>query len=187
MKVRSAFTLVEMAMVLIIMGIIVGSSTKIFASMSKNAKRQETRELLKQMRLDIEGFSQVFKRLPTKEEFLNFRVESKDAWGKDILYVVTKKLTHSLCKRTKTSLKQQQNDKSIENLAFFLVSSGANRNMQSSVEITEKTTVKTASQSDRVDFNKETINRVEPYDDLYITQTLWSVQARLLCTQKGSL
>ena len=187
MKSKSAFTLVEMAMVLIIMGIIVGSSTKIFASMSKNAKLHETKELLKQMSLDIEGFTQAFNRLPTKKELLAFRIESKDAWGKEINYVSSKELTTNLCNKTQTFLRQKQNEKSVQNLAFFLISSGPNRNMQTSVETAEIKTVQTALQSQQVDFNTDTINRVEAYDDLYLTRTLWSLQATLHCPQKGSL
>ena len=187
MKSKSAFTLVEMAMVLIIMGIIVGSSTKIFASMSKNAKLQETKELLKQISLDIEGFTQAFNRLPSKKELLNFRIESKDSWGKEIAYFTTKALTKNLCGKTQTSLMQKQNDKIVQNVAFFLVSSGANRNMQTSIEKTKVITIHTAARSEHVDFNANKINRIEAYDDLYTTRTLWSVQARLDCNEKGSL
>jgi len=64
---RSGFTLVEMAMVLIIMGIILGSSSKIFTTLSKNSKIQESKELLKQISLDIIGFSKTFSRLPKIE------------------------------------------------------------------------------------------------------------------------
>ena len=184
---RSGFTLVEMAMVLIIMGIILGSSSKIFTTLSKNSKIQESKELLKQISLDIIGFSKTFSRLPKIEELMEFRMRTKDSWGKEILYLPAKELTGSLCHKSSSSLQHIQNQKTVKNLAFILVSSGANRNMQTSIDQAVITTVKTASRSDKVDFDRNMIDRVEPFDDFYLTRTLWSLQAQIQCSDKGSL
>lgn len=184
---RSAFTLVEMAMVLIIMGIIVGGSSKIFTSFSKNAKLQESKELLKEISLDIEGFAKTFNRLPQRKELMSFRMQTKDSWGKEIFYLPAKELTNNVCNSSKSSLQQVQNDKIVKNLAFILLSSGANRNLQTLIDQSDVTSVKTAFRSERVDFNTEIINRVEPYDDLYLTRTLWSLKAHTQCANKASL
>ena len=184
---KSGFTLVEMAMVLIIMGIIVGSSSKIFTNLSKNSKIQESKELLKQISLDIEGFSKTFNRLPKIEELMEFRMRTKDSWGKDIHYIPGKELVDSLCHKSNSSLQHTQNQKIVKNLAFILVSSGANRNMQTSIDQAATTTVKTASRSEKVDFDKDMIDRVEPFDDFYLTRTLWSLQAQIQCSNKGPL
>lgn len=184
---RSGFTLVEMAMVLIIMGIIVGSSSKIFTSLSKNAKLQESKELLKQISLDIEGFAKVFNRLPKSKELMDFRMQTKDSWGKDIFYIPAKELTDDLCSASKSSLEHTQKEKKIKNLAFILLSSGANRNLQTSIIEAQSSKVKTARRSEKIDFDTKIINRVEPYDDLYLTRTLWSLKTQIQCSQKGSL
>ena len=184
---RSGFTLVEMAMVLIIMGIIVGSSSKIFTTFSKNAKLQESKELLKQISLDIEGFAKAFNRLPKKKELMDFRMQTKDSWGKEILYLPAKELTDNLCHKSSSSLHHTENQKVVKNIAFILVTSGANRNMQTSIDKVDITMVETALRSEKVDFDKDTIDRVEPYDDFYLTRSLWSLQAQIQCSNKGSL
>lgn len=184
---RSGFTLVEMAMVLIIMGIIVGSSSKVFTSLSKNSKIQESRELLKEISLDIEGFSRTFHRLPKLKELIAFRMQTKDSWGKEIIYLPSKELTESMCDKSTTSLEHRQNEKVVKNLAFILVSSGANRNLQTSIHRDDITVVQTAFRSEKVDFDRDKINRVEPYDDFYLTRTLWSLKAQIQCSNKGSL
>ena len=183
MKKQSAFTLVEMAMVLIIMGLIIGSSTKVFTSFSKNTKLQETKELLKQMSLDIEGFSKAFHRLPTEKEFNKFRMRTKDSWGKEVTYVTTKTITEKLCHLKSTILEHIEDEKAIKNLAFILVSSGPNRNMQTLVDKDKQISVQSAARSKKVDFDKDKINRVEPYDDIYLSRTLWSIQAPLVCVE----
>ena len=185
MKSRSAFTLVEMAMVLIVMGIIVGSSTKLFTSLAKNAKRQETKELLKEISLDIEGFVKTFYRLPTQEELKSFRMQSKDSWGKEILYIPSEILKTAICRQKVSSLEHVQNDKHVKNLAYVLLSSGPNRNMQTRVEGTSSLKVTTAKAWETVDFNKALIDRVEPYDDFYKTKTLWSLKAELQCKKEA--
>ena len=182
---RKAFTLIEIAMVLIVMGIIVGSSTKIFISLSKNAKTQETKEHMKLLTLDIEGFSTTFNRLPTQKEFESFHMQIKDAWGKPIIYVPSKMLLSSLCNHKRTTLEHRQNDKSIKNLAFMLISSGANRNLQTEVTQGDRSIIKSAQLSQRVDFNTLKTNRIEPFDDLYLSRSLWSLQAQARCSQRN--
>ncbi len=180
---RSAFTLIEMAMVLIIMGIIVGSSAKIFVSMSKNAKVTQTKELLKLMALDIEGFATTFGRLPTSKEFESFRMRTKDAWGKPIVYLGAKKLFKTICSQTKTDFEQHQNKKVIKNQAFALVSSGANRNKQTATLIGQVRMIKSAAMSKAIDFDSSHVDRIEPYDDIYLFRSLWMLKAQLKCKE----
>lgn len=180
---RSAFTLIEMAMVLIIMGIIVGSSAKIFVSMSKNAKVTQTQELLNLMALDIEGFAITFGRLPTSKEFESFRMRTKDAWGKPIVYLGAKNLFKAICSQTQTNLEHHQNKKIINNQAFALVSSGANRNKQTATIIDTMRMVKSAARSKEIDFDSSSVDRVEPYDDIYLFRSLWVLKAQLKCKE----
>jgi len=76
---RSGFTLIEMAMVIIVMGIIVGSSTKIFTTLAKNSKINETQDRLNILSKNIEGFVRINKRIPTKNEFYSFSVNMRDS------------------------------------------------------------------------------------------------------------
>ncbi len=178
----SAFTLIEMAIVLIIMGIIVGSSTKIFISMSKNSKNQETQELLKLISEEVRGFAITFRRLPTEKELNDFHMHMKDAWGKPIHYVVSADLINGICKNRHSTLEHHQGDKKIADLSYILISSGANRNMQTAInDLADKIVVKSALRSQIVDYNKAILDRLEPYDDLILSRSLWSVKGVVQC------
>jgi prepilin-type N-terminal cleavage/methylation domain-containing protein len=175
---RQGLTLVEMSIVLIVMGLVVGSGTKIFVSLAKNAKIKETKDQLHILSQDIEGFTKLFHRLPTNQEVENFYMKTTDSWGKKIIYIPSKDLLKQVCDVKVSRLAHIEAKKRIENLSFILLSSGPNRNLQTKIE---NQSITTARYGEVIDHNSDTVDRKQPYDDIYLSRNLWSLHAQINC------
>lgn len=178
---RSGFTLIEMAMVMIVMGIIVGSSTKIFTTLAKNSKIKETQDRLNILGKNIEGFVRIKHRLPTENEFYSFSVNMRDSWGKKIRYIPSNELLKDICSVKHTRLTQIQESKKVTNQAFIMLSSGANRSLQTKIN---KQLIISAPYGKNIDINKGSTHPIQVYDDLYLDRSLWFIRAQVECHER---
>lgn len=83
---QRGFTLIELAIVLIVIGILVGLGAALLGPLTKQAAFKRTRERVRACKESIIGFVAASRRLPTQTEFQGICNE-KDAWGIDLVYL----------------------------------------------------------------------------------------------------
>lgn len=140
-----AFTLIEMAIVLVIIGLLVGLVAPIVTDMIKREKSSSAQAYLAQVKDEIIGFALINKRLPTNSE-LGTRV---DPYGNTLVYRAPSALTASpLCDSvpgagTLYTVHETQPDGSLadySSIAFVLSSAGRNLQEEHTVSGTDVTT-----------------------------------------------
>ncbi len=89
---RTGFTLIEIAIVLIIMGLLLTVGMQLMGPITKRVKRTESREIVKAAKESVLGFAVKNKRLPTTAEFAA-QVKNTDAWTKTLFYYPDSNLT----------------------------------------------------------------------------------------------
>lgn len=134
------FTLIELAIVLVIVGLLVGIGASMVGPLTKRAKYTETKEALQNASQSIIGYAATMgNRLPDAATFPAIIKTSKDAWGKSLSYIFDNALTGStsICNRTTTNITVRRCNNAactapvvITNVAFLVVSSGPNYNNQ---------------------------------------------------------
>lgn len=159
------FTLIEMAIVLVVMGLIVGTIVPLLVTQSKTARLKEARDILRTARDEIIGYAYHNDRcLPADLDAIG---HSKDPWGNELFYRpaneticgTTTDICSSGLKNTSLNMTipdQPNPDKTISNVAFVLASSGPNYNLQ----------IDNATNSVKAYRYGEKINGKE-FDDLY--------------------
>ncbi len=124
---KEGFTLVELAMVLVVIGLLVGMGMGLFGVLSKRAKHIESRETVKAVYEAIIGYAAANKRLPT--DLSGLGVKNTDSYGSPLNYYLWG--GNDLCTSTGTYL--TVNDSSTgttyqkTNVGFILFSNGENR------------------------------------------------------------
>ena len=131
-------TLVELAIVLVIMGILVSLGVGMIGPLTKRAKLSETRESINAAADSVIGFAAANNRLPTIAEFPTVVRTPNDAWGRAFLYVpatlyVNTLPTTVICNSTSTdTVVKICSDVSctpaantMNNAAFIIISAGA--------------------------------------------------------------
>ncbi len=83
---RHGFTLIEIAIVLIIIGILLGIGVALMGPLTKQAQFKRSRERVRACKEAIIGFVAASGELPTQAEFQNICNE-KDAWGRSLVYI----------------------------------------------------------------------------------------------------
>jgi len=84
---KSGFTLIEMSIVLVIVGLLIGTGAGFIAILAKRAKMLETREIINNSYEAVTGFAMSNKRLPTPAEFNALGVKTTDSQNNNIIYV----------------------------------------------------------------------------------------------------
>ncbi len=186
-KQQSAFTLIELAIVLIVVGILAGGGAKIGALWFKNHKIKKSTALQMRYVQSIEGFALSFGRLPTQQEFERLLPKTEDSWGKELVYRVDTQLSQKpLCAQNQTHIRFKHHNKEVPAIAFVLISSGANRNLQTALKSDgEELLIKSVQKGALFDENKADLIRQEAFDDLIVVRTLWELKAELGCKGAG--
>lgn len=186
---KSGVTLIEIAIALVIIGILTGLGASLIGILTKRAKISETKENLNANVEAIISWAAGHKKLP--DNISSVAQNLNDSWGKPFYYVVDKKLTespsateHKICDRRTTNLKVKycrdstcQQAEEIQNVAFVLISGGANFNNQTygTLVVEDSTTVRVyepdIKQVDNYSSSDDP-NRVEEYDDIVKWVTL---------------
>ena len=141
MSKNRGFTLIELAIVLIILGILVGVGAGMLGISIKTNKFDKSRKIAEEAKEAIIGFSVKNMRLPTKTEFSNIAKDT-DAWGRTLVYIpddanITGSANIDLtgdinicCGNTITDLavndRKQGTDNYKKDIAFVVLSRGEN-------------------------------------------------------------
>ncbi len=193
-----AFTLVELAIVLAVIGILVGMGVGLVGILTKRAKYNEAKEIVNAAVESVINFAAFNNRLPTLSEFPSVVRKSKDPWGKDLVYFPASGLydnSTNLCGAKVTNLKIclctnatcNPCPQEIDNVAFAVVSGGLNYNVQTDND-SGIIRVYPYGTSGIDDYSGD-FSRPEKYDDIVKWVTLPELQTKINCQigNKGRL
>jgi prepilin-type N-terminal cleavage/methylation domain-containing protein len=196
---QAGFTLIEIAIVLVVVGLILVLGTTLMGPLTKSVKRNETKEIVNADVESIASFASSSKRLPTAAEFPNTVRNPNDAWSKQLLYIVDASLTtipggtsDAICGRKSTAYTVCRDAvctvaTNIPNVAFVVVSGAENYNIQTDTPIIG---VCPANQicvrvyeigTPNIDDYPADVNRQENYDDIVKWVTLDELRTKVGC------
>lgn len=173
-KTSFAFTLVELAIVLVVIGILIGVGAGLIGILTKRVKYSENKESVKRAVEALKGYAIRFGYLPnarlpqnynpSQEDpaFNNVGVSGFDAHGKALLYIPAQELTNNstdLCSLNGTSFSIVDKGNTKGNIAFLVVSGNLNFNIQT------YTTIYSQGEENIDDFPYD-FSRPEEYDDI---------------------
>ncbi len=135
---KKGFTLIEMAVVLVVIGLIVGTIVPLLVTQSKTARLKEGKELLRTAKDEIIGYAYQHGCLPNSTDLISSRT---DPWGKKIFYRVAYNGTGKSLSCTNPSnnpcneviVNSSSTELSVDgdnNIAFIVASGGPNHNKQ---------------------------------------------------------
>jgi prepilin-type N-terminal cleavage/methylation domain-containing protein len=190
---KKGFTLIEIAIVLIIIGLLLGLGAGLIGILTKRAKLIDTREMVNAAVESVIGYTITNGTLPDNATFPIIIRSSNDAWGKPLAYIYDKTLKDShICNANGTNITVKvcpdvscsSPVSTTNNVAFIVLSGGPNYNIQTSgsKEITSPTTIKVYNPDvDNVDDYPGDMNRPEPYDDIVKWIPLEELKTKLGC------
>jgi prepilin-type N-terminal cleavage/methylation domain-containing protein len=195
---QSGFTIIEMAMVLVLIGLIVGFGASLVGPLSIRAKRIESTETV------AAGFEAIIGHaaanqgvLPVDTEFPGIIKKRNDAWSRQVQYLYDADLadgdrtTGDLCTRRATRITLRQcsdaacsTPVTVANVAFLVVSGGENFNNQTAgtrgVNAATVVAIYPNGVGD-VDGFAVDLNRAEAYDDIVQWATLDELRSKIGC------
>jgi prepilin-type N-terminal cleavage/methylation domain-containing protein len=125
---KRGLTLIEMAIVLVIIGLLVSVGAALIGPLTKRAKLTETREIVKNAYESVLGFTISNKRLPN--QLADLGIKSTDAYLNNLIYFKAYADTppmYNLCTSVGTYLAINDQGINKTNVAFVLFSAGENR------------------------------------------------------------
>jgi len=182
---KNAFTLIELSIVLVIIGLLIGGSFKIFQSMHDRAKVTRAKDDVQTAKNTILGYADTSNLLPSKANF-DQNLSPIKSNQHQLLYVHDTALeSKNICAFASTALsvkrdKQDGTSVTISNVAFVIVSESANHNMQTKLD-TSTNTVEIHKPYTKVDDQPNPVNIVEPYDDVADWVTLDQLKHDVNC------
>ena len=192
------FTLIEVAIVMVIVGLLVGFGASLVVPLSTRAKRMETEQIVAAAMEAVVGFAASNNgRLPTTAQFSTVITQKNDAWQQAVCYVVDDRLTDGstttgdICTRKTTHMTVEQcsdaactTPAAVSDVAFAIISQGGDFNNQTSVSraVTGDTTIRVYGPGvGNVDNENGDFNRPEPYDDIVRWASLSELRNRIGC------
>ena len=137
------FTLVELAIVLVVIGLLVGMGAGLVGILVKRAKVHETKETLKAARESL--ISYAGDRGCFDSDAPHHVRKSVDAWGQGLMFIFANEVFDNsssgglpgtctditdICDRGSTGLRVNDRDRIQKNIAFVVISGGLNYNIQ---------------------------------------------------------
>jgi len=179
-----AFTLVEFAIILVVIGLLIGLGATLIGTLTKRTKYTESKEVVKRAVEAFKGYGIRFGYLPSARPINGYNPSSSDpafnqvgvngfdSQGKALLYVASTELTNNstdLCNLNSTSLSITDKGQPKNNIAFMIVSGGLNFNIQTNTAIYPQ------GQNNVDDFPYD-FTRPEEYDDIVDYVSLFELQ-----------
>ncbi len=194
-KRNHGFTLIELAIMLVIVGVLVGLGAGMVGPLTRQSKFIETRRILDAGMESIFSYGAGNNKLPVTADFSSTVKNPNDALQKPLYYVVDNNLTDSsiggICGRKTTKLSIDMcpdaacgtPTSTINDVAFLILSGDGNYNNQTAgtQAVSVATTVNVYEVDVNVDSYAGDMNRVEPYDDLVKWSTLNELRAKSGC------
>ena len=198
MKKSGGLTLIELAIVLVVIGILLGLGAGLLSVLIKRLKYNESKEIINAGVEAIIGYAVSTGHLPHSANLSSVVRSIKDSYGKDIAYVYDNDLADqnltSLCGLTSTNLTVRvcsdascTSSNDISNVAFILISGDGNYNNQThgTQNVTSPTTVNIYPFGAEVDnfqvAGDDDPDRVEGYDDIVKWVALHEIQSAQGC------
>ncbi len=191
---KKGFTLIELAIVLVLVGLLLGLGTSLVGILIKQVKRRETQERLDAAVESIIGYTQTHKYIPDNATFPQVVRTPRDTYGKPFRYVYYNDLsgTSGYCgKKTSPLSVRICHDSScssyeeVKDVAFIIISSGENYNLQTYIPnppgVSSDTIVRVYDYGIEVDDYSADMNRIEEYDDLVKWVTLSELKQKADC------
>jgi prepilin-type N-terminal cleavage/methylation domain-containing protein len=185
------FTLVEMAIVMVILGFLVSIGASMIGPLTIRMKTTEAKESVNAAVEGVIGYGATNLRLPNLAQFPNVVRAQRDPWDNQIQYVFDNNLATSICDRTTTNLTLRVCSNAacsvfnaVNNVAFIVLSSGSNFNNQSygSLGVVGATTINTYVPGLAVDnYAGDFTRATDAYDDIVKWVTLPELQTKLSC------
>ncbi len=197
MKGERGLTLIELAIVLIVLGILLGIGAGIVGVLVKRVKYNESREIVNAAVEGIVGYVISAGKLPDNTTWTNYVRSSKDSYGKDLAYIYSNNLTadNSICTQTSTNITVKvcpdatcsSPSQTVNNVAFLIVSGDGNYNNQTggTQGVGSNTTIMVYEYGLQVDNYAGDVNRAEPYDDIVKWVTLYELKPKAGCVGSG--
>ncbi|MDO9267106.1 MAG: type II secretion system protein [Sulfurimonas sp.] len=180
---KKAFTLVELSIVLVIIGLLVGGSFKVMKMMRERAKITEAKDSVLAAKNAVIGYAVTYPSLPDSNEF-NQNLSTSKTPNHPMFYVADTNLwnpINDICAFTATSLKVNNRGSTINDVAFVVAHEGANYNMQTAL-IGNVVNIREADYWD--DDNTTFANIDEPYDDIVEWVTLAQLHKEAGCINR---
>jgi prepilin-type N-terminal cleavage/methylation domain-containing protein len=194
---KKGFTLIELAIVLVIIGLLIGLGVGLMGPLTKRAKVVETKETINAAIESVISYGAANDKLPDATTFSTIVRNPKDAWKKPLYYIYDDNLTDSsvggICgrKTTNITLKICSNttctsSSTINDVAFIVLSSDGNYNNQTAgtQAVTGAITINVYETGvDSIDnYTGDGINRPEAYDDIVKWVTINELRIKAGCT-----
>lgn len=194
----AGFTILEVAIVMVIIGLVVGLGASFIGPMTTRAKRIEASQTLDAAMASVIGFATANQAvLPNATQFGQSVRNRNDAWLRPLKYIFDSRLadgvttTGDLCTRRGTHIILNQcNDAAcsapvtVSNVAFVILSDGENLNNQTnaSLEATGTTVINVyPTGTGNIDNDSTDVNRQEEYDDIVRWATLYDLHGSVGC------
>ncbi len=181
------FTLIELAIVLVIMGLLVGMGAGLVGPLTKRAKVYETKEIMNAAVESVVSFGASSNSLPDAAEFTSTVRTPNDTWTRPLNYIFDSNLTGGICGRRSTNITVNicpdagcSSPQAINDVAFIILSSGENYNNQTEGDPTA-TTINVYTQGVDIDNYATDMSRTEPYDDIVKWITLGELRIKTGC------
>ncbi|MBA4418507.1 MAG: hypothetical protein C0392_11465 [Syntrophus sp. (in: bacteria)] len=185
------FTLVEIAIALVILGMLISLGAGMIGPLTIRAKITETKEIINAAVDGVIGFGATNSRLPTLVQFPTIIRSQNDGFARPIQYIFDNNLATSICDRTTTNITLRLCTNAtctvfntVNNVALVVVSPSANSNNQTAGNqaIVAATTINTYSLGIAVDnYPGDFTRATDEYDDIVKWVTLPELQTKLLC------
>jgi prepilin-type N-terminal cleavage/methylation domain-containing protein len=189
---NQGWTLVELALVLVIVGILVTMGAGMIGPLTKRVKMSETKEIINAAIDSVIGYAATNSRVPDTAQFPSVVRNQNDVYGQPIVYIYNNNLATSICDRTTTNISVRVcNDAAcavfttVNNVAFMVMSIGENINNQTagSQAVAAPVIINTYPAGIAVDnYAGDFIRATDAYDDIVKWVTLPELQTKASCS-----
>lgn len=194
-KKQRGFTLIEIAIVLVIIGILLSIGTGMIGTLTKRAKLSEAREIINAALESVISYGAANNKLPDTTVFPTVIRNPNDAWTKPLYYIYDNNLTDvtigGICGRKTTDLTICRDAActvatNINNVAFAVISGADNYNVQTGIITAAPCPAGTCVRvyevdTANIDDYSTDINRPEPYDDIVKWITIDELRIKAGC------